>query len=74
MPNDYALAREARKEEPKRKLGMSVQGEDPMRGVTDPRKLLKSDTQRIDKNVITPEQMWDKSDKIKTTGTEIKTA
>ena len=34
-----------------------------MTGVTDPRKLLKSDTQKIDRNAYTPEQMWQASPK-----------
>jgi hypothetical protein len=48
MPNDYELARQARKD-PKKYTG------------TDPAKILKSDIQRIDKNVYTPEQMMQKN-------------
>lgn len=60
MPNDYALARETRKG-PKITMGKGMQRveQDPMTGVTDPRKLLKSNTQRIDKNVNTPDQLID---------------
>ena len=35
-------------------------GQDPATGVTNPRKLLKMDTQRIDRNVFTPQQMIQK--------------
>lgn len=65
MPNDYAMVREKRKG-PKITMGKGMQRvepQDPMTGVTDPRKLLRSNTQRIDKNVITPEQMWQGSPK-----------
>lgn len=62
MPNDYALVRKARKG-PKIEMGKGMQRVDPMQGVTDPAKLLKADTQRIDKNVYTPEQMWQRSPK-----------
>jgi hypothetical protein len=69
MPNDYALARQARK---KPHIQMGPKGgkiqrvpteeeQDPslkMRGKTDPKDLLKSDTQRIDPNTYTPEQIW----------------
>lgn len=61
MPNDYQLVRKARKS-PKITMGKGmsrVETIDPMQGVTDPAKLLKSDTQRIDKNVYTPEQMME---------------
>lgn len=60
MPNDYALAREARKG-PKITMGKGMQRveQDPMTGVTDPKKLLKSNTQRIDRNVNTPDQLID---------------
>lgn len=75
MPSDYELARKARKN-PKITMGKGmtrVEPPDPMQGVTDPAKLLKSDTQRIDKNVYTPEQLMQGntqlggSEKIKTT-------
>ncbi len=61
MPNDYALVRKARKG-PKITMGKGMQREekpDPMQGVTDPTKLLRADTQRIDRNVYTPEQQWE---------------
>lgn len=62
MPNDvsYEVAHRARKG-PKITMGKGmhrVETPDPMQGVTDPSKLLKSDTQRIDKNTYTPEQVW----------------
>jgi hypothetical protein len=59
----YALAHEARKKqkEPENKSRIVIEGidepkekQDPMTGVTTPGRLLKSDTQRIDKNVIDP--------------------
>jgi hypothetical protein len=45
MPNDYSYPHKIRKEDPAKYAG------------TDPGKILKSDIQRIDKNVYTPEQM-----------------
>ena len=64
MPEpSYELARHARKG-PKITMGKGMQRvetPDPMRGVTDPAKLLKSDTQRIDKNVGTPESIWQRA-------------
>lgn len=53
----YALARNARKEQDKNRVvieGVDEPKRDPMTGVTDPKKLLKSDTQRIDRNVYDP--------------------
>lgn len=61
MPNDYAAAHKARKG-PSITMGKGMQRvepQDPMTGVTDPKKLLKSNTQRIDKNVNTPDQLID---------------
>lgn len=57
MPNDflYSMAHAARKGTRK------TETPDPMRGVTDPTKLLRSDTQRIDKNVYTPETIWQRA-------------
>jgi len=65
MPNEflYSIAHKARKG-PKITMGKGMQRvetPDPMRGVTDPAKLLKSDTQRIDRNVGTPDLMWQRS-------------
>lgn len=60
MPNDYALVRKTRKG-PKITMGKGMQRVDPMQGVTDPATLLKADTQRIDKNVYTPEQRWERA-------------
>jgi hypothetical protein len=64
MPNTpYSLAHAIRREAQRdpseiviRSTGGSEPEEkvDPMRGVTDPKKLLKSDTQRIDRNVADP--------------------
>jgi hypothetical protein len=53
----YTLARNARKDQNKSRIvieGVDEPKKDPMTGVTDPKKLLKSDTQRIDKNVYDP--------------------
>jgi len=66
MPNDYSLPHKARKG-PKITMGKGMQRvetPDPMQGVTDPAKLLKSDTQRIDKNVYTPEQLMESNPKL----------
>ena len=65
MPNDlsYEIAHRARKG-PKITMGKGMQRvapPDPMIGVTDPAKLLKSDTQRIDRNVGTPESIWQRA-------------
>lgn len=64
MPEpSYELARTARKG-PKITMGKGmkrVEPVDPMQGVIDPRKLLKSDTQRIDRNVGTPESIWQRA-------------
>jgi hypothetical protein len=58
MPNEslYSLAHKARKSPNPKSMPP-----DSMRGVTDPATLLKSDTQRIDRNVGTPDLMWQKS-------------
>ena len=53
----YALAHKARKPKDKSKIvieGLNEPKRDPMTGITDPRKLLKAPTQRIDPNVIDP--------------------
>ena len=65
MPNHfpYSLPRQSRKG-PKITMGKGMQRvepTDPMQGVTDPAKRLKSDTQRIDKNVGTPESIWQRA-------------
>lgn len=68
MPNDfpYSIAHAPRKG-PKITMGKGMQRvetPDPMQGVTDPATLLKSDTQRIDKNTRTPEQLMDVNPKL----------
>ena len=57
MADDYSKVRQARKGENKSRIvveGIDEPKQDPMTGVTDPKKLLKADTQRIDRNVIDP--------------------
>lgn len=60
MPNDkpsYSEAHKKRKDDNASRIvveGVDEPKQDPMTGVTDPRRLLRSDTQRIDRNIIDP--------------------
>ncbi len=52
MANDYKIAHGARNASKMVIEGIDEPKQDPMTGVTSPSKLLKSDTQRIDRNVL----------------------